>query len=204
MTPRSVYQNPSRKGEDALENNGDGPIGQQNLSEHFQDCDLELAGNLIADSRISAGSTAITKDRYPGNLRLAPGNAGHQWLLDDDEDDNDVPASLLVEPREPIVGTPPIRRPAETRQRTKVGKSVQHRTVLGNFAGRSHFKVEDPPPMLGESVSLTSVTSNASKEKALWRWVNVSNLDIFIRDVYSYFEGSGLWCILTDRALHLL
>jgi autophagy-related protein 9 len=43
-----------------------------------------------------------------------------------------------------------------------------------------------------------------SKDKAMFRWANVSNLDVFIRDVYDYYLGAGLWCIVLDRLLHLL
>jgi autophagy-related protein 9 len=47
------------------------------------------------------------------------------------------------------------------------------------------------------------VSGNA-KKKAEWRWANVSNLDIFIKDVYDYYVGNGMWCILVERALHLV
>lgn len=38
----------------------------------------------------------------------------------------------------------------------------------------------------------------------MFRWANVSNLDVFIRDVYDYYLGAGIWCILLERLLHLL
>jgi autophagy-related protein 9 len=38
----------------------------------------------------------------------------------------------------------------------------------------------------------------------MWRWVNVTNLDNFIRDVYDYYRDSGLRCILLARFLHLM
>lgn len=38
----------------------------------------------------------------------------------------------------------------------------------------------------------------------MYRWANVQNLDIFIGEVYNYYLGAGLWCILLDRVLHLL
>lgn len=41
-------------------------------------------------------------------------------------------------------------------------------------------------------------------KKAEWRWANVSNLDNFIRDVYDYYHGYGIWAILLERFLHLL
>jgi autophagy-related protein 9 len=52
-------------------------------------------------------------------------------------------------------------------------------------------------------VARGSIASNP-REKALWRWVNTSNLDSFMRDVYDYYEGGGLWCILCANALWLL
>ncbi len=48
-----------------------------------------------------------------------------------------------------------------------------------------------------------SQTSTAH-DRAMWRWVNVSNLDNFIRDVYDYYRDSGLRCIMLARLLHLL
>ena len=41
-------------------------------------------------------------------------------------------------------------------------------------------------------------------DRAMWRWVNVSNLDNFIRDVYDYYRDSGIRCILLARLLHLV
>lgn len=41
-------------------------------------------------------------------------------------------------------------------------------------------------------------------DRAMWRWVNVSNLDNFIRDVYAYYRDSGIRCILLARLLHLV
>ncbi|KAK7428660.1 autophagy protein atg9 [Neonectria magnoliae] len=51
---------------------------------------------------------------------------------------------------------------------------------------------------------MRGIMSGGPREKALWRWVNTSNLDSFMRDVYDYYEGGGLWCILCANALWLL
>jgi hypothetical protein len=32
----------------------------------------------------------------------------------------------------------------------------------------------------------------------------VTNLDVFMRDVYEYYLGNGFWCIICERMLHLL
>ncbi|KAF6764044.1 putative transmembrane protein [Ephemerocybe angulata] len=41
-------------------------------------------------------------------------------------------------------------------------------------------------------------------EKALWNWVNVYNLDAFLQEVYSYYEGNGIYSIALSRGLNLL
>lgn len=42
------------------------------------------------------------------------------------------------------------------------------------------------------------------RDRALWRWVNVDDLDGFLREVYSYYVGQGIWCISLSRLLNLL
>jgi autophagy-related protein 9 len=38
----------------------------------------------------------------------------------------------------------------------------------------------------------------------MWRWANVEDLDNFLKDVYTYFLGNGIWSILLTRVLNLL
>jgi autophagy-related protein 9 len=51
---------------------------------------------------------------------------------------------------------------------------------------------------------LTGGILGNARKRAEWRWANVSNLDKFIKEVYDYYLGCGIWCILLERALHLL
>jgi autophagy-related protein 9 len=51
---------------------------------------------------------------------------------------------------------------------------------------------------------LKSIKTSNARDKAMWRWVNVTNLDSFVRDVYNYYEGGGLWVIQSSNALQLL
>lgn len=44
----------------------------------------------------------------------------------------------------------------------------------------------------------------SSRERALWKWANVDNLDNFLHDVYGYFLGNGIYSILLSRMLNLL
>ncbi|KAG0310643.1 autophagy protein atg9 [Dissophora globulifera] len=41
-------------------------------------------------------------------------------------------------------------------------------------------------------------------ELAMWKWVNVENLDNFLARVYDYYVGKGMYTILLERSLNLL
>ncbi|KAI1319720.1 autophagy protein atg9 [Mortierella claussenii] len=41
-------------------------------------------------------------------------------------------------------------------------------------------------------------------ELAMWKWVNVENLDNFLTRVYDYYVGKGMYTILLERCLNLL
>ncbi|KAI8603618.1 APG9-domain-containing protein [Dissophora ornata] len=41
-------------------------------------------------------------------------------------------------------------------------------------------------------------------ELAMWKWVNVENLDNFLTRVYDYYVGKGMYTILLERSLNLL
>lgn len=41
------------------------------------------------------------------------------------------------------------------------------------------------------------------KERALWKWANVENLDIFLQDVYNYYLGNGFYCIILEKILNI-
>ncbi|KAL8292241.1 hypothetical protein RQP46_001707 [Phenoliferia psychrophenolica] len=43
-----------------------------------------------------------------------------------------------------------------------------------------------------------------ARERALWRWVNVEDLDYFLQEVYLYYVGKGVWAIALSRLLNLL
>ncbi|GAA5843555.1 hypothetical protein JCM3766R1_002410 [Sporobolomyces carnicolor] len=43
-----------------------------------------------------------------------------------------------------------------------------------------------------------------AKERALWRWVNVEDLDQFLDHVYRYYQGKGIWTIGLEKVLNLL
>ncbi|RKP07115.1 APG9-domain-containing protein [Thamnocephalis sphaerospora] len=44
----------------------------------------------------------------------------------------------------------------------------------------------------------------SSRERAIYEWTNVDNLDTFFKRVYRYYQGKGVYCIVTSRLLSLL
>lgn len=48
------------------------------------------------------------------------------------------------------------------------------------------------------------VSSLSPREKALWKWANVENLDIFLQDVYRYYLGNGFTCMVIEKVLNLI
>ncbi|WVO15865.1 hypothetical protein L204_103527 [Cryptococcus depauperatus] len=47
-------------------------------------------------------------------------------------------------------------------------------------------------------------TGLSDYERALWKWVNVEDLDGFLQEVYNYYKGKGIYCIALSRVLNLL
>lgn len=198
-------------------------IDEENLGERFQDQDLE---HLLADaaaSQITTESAAFVPQnkkrgapaRQPSGSKTRP-----EWIRSTPsrgahlDDDDDVPESLLLEGfggplatthsnngRNPLDGReglpPPVPGPTTRRTRaqweaTRMQQRLHEdrRTAAGaprwTFPGRASHISKDP------------------KERAMWLWVNVQDLDAFLGEVYSYFVGHGIWSILLHKALALL
>ncbi|KAI9824195.1 MAG: hypothetical protein M1819_000907 [Sarea resinae] len=204
-------------------------LDEENLGERFHDYDLDDALAEAAESGIETESTAFlgrdtsrqqqrqTKNNA-GGLRGARSNSRPKWMgysrrYEGEEGEDDVPASLLIEGADEGAATmggnndnrahgeplsiPPMPGPStrETRAHWEATQAHQrlHQDEQGNRAkgpkvtrGGGGLAIIDP------------------KEKALWMWANVDNLDNFLQDVYEYFLGNGIWCIVLSRALNLL
>lgn len=71
----------------------------------------------------------------------------------------------------------------------------------------THFNLK-PPPIFNNISTLTSTSKNSlsslsPKERALWKWANIENLDTFLQQVYEYYLGNGFYCIITEKVIHL-
>ncbi|UZP45471.1 hypothetical protein NXS19_013283 [Fusarium pseudograminearum] len=208
---QSFYQQ-LRSGEDPEYDPG---LDEENLGHRFDDFQAE--GMDIGDSRMTVESVAPgSKGKGKATFRStaharSSGITSPRWQQDD-EGDNEVPASLLMEPKDldPPV-SPPNKRatnPGSSRTPANAGPSSARTRAQWEAATTQQQLHQDHPyttPMGRQPIPVARGTmSNNPREKALWRWVNTSNLDSFMRDVYDYFEGGGLWCILCANALWLL
>ncbi|OKL63706.1 Autophagy-related protein 9 [Talaromyces atroroseus] len=196
-------------------------LDEENLERSLHNFDPDDA----ADSQVTTQSTAFLGQRRPGKLsdnhRNRTRSTRPRWLQQlsprvaeaDEGDHDDVPASLLIEghdvddmprpPAPPSYGvddrhdaypdfSPSSRRPRD-RWETPQGRRKPHRLLPASIVHKTE--------RLG---GFSGLASASPKDKAMWRWANVENLDNFLKDVYIYYLGNGIWCILMSRALNLL
>ncbi|KAI4864505.1 APG9-domain-containing protein [Hypoxylon rubiginosum] len=190
-------------------------VDEENLAHQFRDVDIEQAEDLgLDDSRISTRSpVATTREAPHSNTRMGRQEARSRWLMPEDDGDNDVPASLLVEgPDAPTTKPNPHRSSPQHARNAGRHASSNNRRIQAQWetaqAQQRLHQDDEYGPLPGRhqpSGPAKRTGFGASpKDKAMFRWANVSNLDVFIRDVYDYYLGAGIWCILLERFLHLL
>ncbi|RKF57583.1 Autophagy-related protein 9 [Golovinomyces cichoracearum] len=213
--------------QDAIDDCGPDTEAQAGLTideENFQFQDTELSSLDLPDDRNSQnciessnffnqshGLKATDHSKgieQTGNLKWI--NQSPRYFVEDGDDD-DVPASLLIEEHEM---TGPTSTTADPRLR-KLQKTFSPKPSLLERENRAQQKVaqarEYSQRLHNEMFRKSSLSRRSfgrvpgnAKEKALWRWINITNLDNFIRDVYEYYTGAGIWCILLERTIKLI
>ncbi|KAL2889062.1 Autophagy-related protein 9 [Ceratocystis lukuohia] len=174
---------------------------------------LQNLDNRSFDGALDGDATfdqlSLMEESRPLNRRRNMRSTGRS---DEYDDNNDVPESLLVE----VQHVSPIKVGQSPPLNSKKGKQAVRDRSLGSIGSQT----SNPPPHIAGTSSgfapvpaiaaprsvhhtLGSVMSNP-REKALWKWVNVTNLDSFMGEVYDYFDGNGIWCILVDKVLHIV
>jgi len=122
----------------------------------------------------------------------------------DDDDDDEVPQSLLLEGRldprpsgqrneglpMPVPG-PTTRQTQAQWQATRTQQRLHEEDRRGG-SSRAWGHVPRPGRFTMDP-----------KEKALWLWVNQTDLDTYMREVYEYYEGRGIYSMLLRRVLTL-
>jgi autophagy-related protein 9 len=219
---RSIYEDlraHDEASESDIEEQAGMALDEENLG--FRDDELENADAFNGeDSRITTESTAFLdgqQQRARGDHKSRKGpKRQSRWLaqsprLLEEDGDDDVPASLLIEDNHGLAtqnqprnrqGAPQVRQAAipgpsnrETRAHWDATQAQQrlHRDEDDGIRGGP----QTPNPKVG-------LLTGTPYEKAMWRWINVTNIDNFITDVYDYYIGAGIWCIILTRVLDLL
>jgi len=193
-------------------------LDEENL--RFRDDEL---GNADAfngeDSRITTESTAFLpgeRNRSHGRRVEQRGKSqgdGPKWFtqsprLLEEEMDDDVPASLLVEdndmPGPSSPSLPRARHPQRPPKQPAIPGPSNRETRAHWEAAQAQQRLhqenvsEGPRPPQGPGL-----LTGSARDKAMWRWINVTNLDDFMKQVYDYYLGAGIWCILLERTVAL-
>ncbi|KAI9657277.1 MAG: autophagy protein atg9 [Trizodia sp. TS-e1964] len=194
-------------------------LDEENLGQRFKD--FELDHNNVEESQIGMdGSSYLGKTDHRPPQRQQSFGIRPRWMADSarirdiDDGDDEVPASLLIEgPDDRPTGTaarettgpsgqPPLPRTAIPGPSTTAARSLWQATQAQQ---RLHLNEQESAATNPQLFSTkTSIGLISPKQKALWLWANVDNLDNFLRDVYDYFLDNGIRCILLSRILNLL
>lgn len=191
--------------------------------EHFSDRELEDALADAQDSEIVSPSTALLNQARMGKApdRTSPSSTRRRkssrprWMTQDslgyelEENDDDVPQSLLVEGHHEDLKSrlPPPPQPHGRSDRQRIA-SPDPFPQPTRPPWNEH--TSQPPDDNGHPVSKwlsgqhPGLANIDPEKKAMWRWANVEDLDNFLKDVYVYFLGNGIWSILLTRVLNLL
>jgi autophagy-related protein 9 len=202
-----------------------------NLGNRFSDRELEEAmADATREGSSSPSDTFLTPQiaqrgersassgprmRKPNNPRFMRSVTPRPEFVEDDLDDDhddDVPASLLMEGQhdDEYLRTrlpPPPSHHFSDPQPSRSARSPRREHIRWD-----NTREQRPSHDLPRRNQLRSLWSAGHpnmalvnpKEKAMWMWANVENLDNFLKEVYTYFLGNGIWSILLNRLLSIL
>lgn len=124
-----------------------------------------------------------------------PYGAGDDLEHGEDEEDG-----LIALPN--VSSSPGSRSSSSSRRHNRKG-DVLSRMVRKIRKGAERIRAQD-----GMDRSMSASDHPARKlnarERALWRWGTLENMDEFLQEVYGYYVGKGLVCILLAKVLNLL
>ncbi|KAL8960397.1 MAG: hypothetical protein Q9193_002891 [Seirophora villosa] len=209
----SIYETLRQQDEDPdqsdLEERAAMAVDEENLGGGFHDYELDdaIADATATQSHVLPRSETRASRKLRNVSPLQQGSPQPTTMHEVGDEDNEVPQSLLIEDndsptsplreQQPRLMASPVPGPATKASRAK-WKATREQQRLHTEIRRQRGSVQ----RAGFSVPGLAVAS--PRERAMWRWVNVEDLDNFLSDVYEYFLGNGIWCILLSRLLNLL
>ncbi|KAF2426190.1 APG9-domain-containing protein [Tothia fuscella] len=201
---------------DDIENNAAMAIDEENLNEPFHEHDLEQLLAEAQDEVSEAGTEGPPFIPVEKKSRRSSGSKKKpKWMKGTAmDDDDDVPQSLMLQGGQ----VPKPKRERKERRASGNARETPPPPVAGPStqntqaqweATRTQQRLYDNVPGSHGNPLATRIpgggplTANP-KDRAMWRWTNVQNLDGFLGSVYYYYKGHGIWSICLRRALTLL
>lgn len=88
------------------------------------------------------------------------------------------------------------------------GNTGSRSFIFGNTStAKTRFSLKRPNILKNVSIlnntPANKINTLSRKEKALWKWANVDNLDVFLQDIYNYYLGNGFTCIVLEKVLNI-
>lgn len=206
----SIYETLRQHDEDSdgsdIEQRAGMALDKDNLENHFHDFDPEDAqlNTSVMTGRSNSNNTGGHQTQ--GQRMKSPRN------LEMEDADDEVPASLLIEGDDQ--GPSPRRRdhPLNTGNVDQPipfsGPATKTtRDHWGAAQARQLLHAREPARSTSRTIpnnALRGLSFAEPKQKAMWRWANVENLDTFLTEVYIYYTGNGFLSIMLQRSLQLL
>ena len=177
-------------------------VDEEDVGTRFRDQEDIIADSAIQIEPVNVSTRPVSrrpKQRSPDRTRTRQAKG-----TGTDEFDDEVPQSLLIEgEQEPTfneaehrrVQSPPVLGPSSRGIRAKWQATRKQQ--------RLYQDIVPPPVAAGQPARDGRAMVMDPKERALWMWANVENLDNFLAEVYEYYTGNGIWSITLTRMLNL-
>lgn len=179
--------------------------------------DSHVHSNRRRPRQVESHATAHAPGQVPGKDKSRTQNRS-RWnprphkLLDVEEADDDVPASLLIDhnAEAPDVGSmslppPPSMMSDGLPPHGDAGPSIPGQDFHSRSRPKSSLNSQKPPrPIPSRAAIGGNLASADPKDKAMFRWVNVTDLDNFLLEVYTYYLYHGFWSIILRRIFNLI
>lgn len=186
-------------------------LDEENMGVAFRDSEVDEALTDVDASHLHTSKLLNPKEKLPSPPRRVTPKQRRPSLSpkmaeEEDDLDDEVPMSLLIEGDEDPAGAGERRQSGEGLPPAPSSRSRGTRAQwqATQEQQRLHHEMGPRNPtqrIFGRAARLNIVDA---KEKAMWRWANVENLDNFLREVYDYYIGNGIWSMLLHRLLNLL
>jgi autophagy-related protein 9 len=201
-----------RRGSASTDERHEMDIDEENFGVRFEEQDLAHLLEEASSSQITSESRALspearrnappginTANRIPAWRQPAPARPVPF------DDDDDVPQSLLLEGGH-NAGPSSNRRNEGLPMPVPGPTTRQTRAQWDATRTQQQLHVEDRssgPARTWGNTSRPGHFAADAKEKALWMWVNQTDLDSYMTEAYDYYVGCGMYSMLLRKTITL-